>query len=66
MKSTFGAADQIRGSEQSSGAQANIPLAIILEQILYLHLYHPQAKPGTFEDGPLLEKELDPDDCTEK
>ena len=27
---------KIRDSEQSSGPQANIPLAIILEQILYL------------------------------
>ena len=49
MKSTLGAADprrpahlddfterKIRDSEQSSGPQANIPLAIILEQILYL------------------------------
>ena len=44
MKSTLGAADRtsgrfygkIRDSEQSSGAQANIPLAIVLEQILYL------------------------------
>ena len=57
MKSTFGAVDpqegctsgrfygKIRDSDQSSGPQANIPLAIILEQILYLYLYHPQVKP---------------------
>ena len=48
MKSTLGAADprrpahlddfyeKIRDSEQSSGPQATIPPAIILEQILYL------------------------------
>ena len=50
MKSTLGQSThiwpffgRIRDSEQPSGLQANIPLAIILEQILYLYQY--QVKP---------------------